>query len=1003
MRNALVRPTTIPLLVLCFHLALATAAGAAREVVADGATDPLGEHRHSMGSKQVALGKAAVATWTFDDASGQPDPQGWTAVDRTAQSGTYFQIEDFAGLGGGVGTGLSPLSGARSLWIGARPCASAELCSYASLPGYGNNWHQRFESVPFVVSGGVSISFDIRYDTDHGADAIFFEYRAESETWLTLLEFTGSGEETIDSYYFDPFATPAQFRFRFQSDDDGSDEDGDFDSSGAAIIDNLVISDATGIVDFQDFEGEATGALVTSDGDWAASSMPAFGLHADLFDGATVLQEDPLVTNTTNVWGFFAGSPDRICGSLSEQPVVPLARYEDGTLLYFWNEIRSPAVPIPGLAGQPLALEFDVYRDLPRALQVYYRFHIRSLVDGIWGEWRSNGFIYRSLTKEWYSHSFDVQALVEPGATDVQIAIGVQDWCPTFCGPEGVGCHTHAPLIDNVRLTSNLDEYVVTNTSDSGAGSLRAAITEVNANPSGGAILFDIAGAGTHTIQCTSTLPSIVRSVVVDGRTQPGYVGSPLVEVAGRFNAPLLDLTATNSAVFGLGLRRSGDGGQGSSSVGIRLASSGGIVQGCAFSNFRTASEVFGSDNLVGGVDSGEGNVFNGATRTAVYVGDGAQGNRILGNSIYDVQEMGIDLHPIGPSANDANDADGGANRGQNHPTLFSAQSKAVSTRIVGELASMAAQTYRIEFFSTSACGASGRGLGQVYLGSVDVVTQGTIGMGGTGLFDVELPVTVASGSSISATATDPAGNTSEISPCVVAVNTPAGAAVVVQPIDTTSGSLPVTLAFDQVLVGGETSLTITDVNPVQSFVSSDGLFYDISTTAQFTGEVEVCLTYDEALLLVPENRLLLFHWDTESIPPVWTEITSTLDTGTNTICGTTDHFSPFALGVDTVTDVESAPTLRTVVLRQNVPNPFNPFTTISFDVLRDGDAVQLRVFDVAGRLVRVLAEGERAAGTHVVSWDGRDFDGRTVSTGVYYYRLSTGSVELTRRMMLLK
>ncbi len=133
MRIALVRPTTISLLVLCFHLALASAAGAAKEVIAESKGRPLGEHRHALDSKYAAIGKAVVATWTFDDASGQPDRQGWTTADVTEQSGTYFHVEDFSGLGGVAGSGLSPLSGARSLWIGARPCATEELCSYAGL------------------------------------------------------------------------------------------------------------------------------------------------------------------------------------------------------------------------------------------------------------------------------------------------------------------------------------------------------------------------------------------------------------------------------------------------------------------------------------------------------------------------------------------------------------------------------------------------------------------------------------------------------------------------------------------------------------------------------------------------------------------------------------------------------------------------------------------------------------------------------------------------------
>ncbi len=85
-----------------------------------------------------------------------------------------------------------------------------------------------------------------------------------------------------------------------------------------------------------------------------------------------------------------------------------------------------------------------------------------------------------------------------------------------------------------------------------------------------------------------------------------------------------------------------------------------------------------------------------------------------------------------------------------------------------------------------------------------------------------------------------------------------------------------------------------------------------------------------------------------------------------------------------------------------NYPNPFNPQTTITFD-LNHPEQVSLEVYDLAGRLVRRLHSGGLEAGRHQVLWDGRGSQGRLAAAGVYFYRLSTESVIDTQRMMLVK
>ncbi|MBW7998426.1 MAG: T9SS type A sorting domain-containing protein, partial [Candidatus Glassbacteria bacterium] len=93
----------------------------------------------------------------------------------------------------------------------------------------------------------------------------------------------------------------------------------------------------------------------------------------------------------------------------------------------------------------------------------------------------------------------------------------------------------------------------------------------------------------------------------------------------------------------------------------------------------------------------------------------------------------------------------------------------------------------------------------------------------------------------------------------------------------------------------------------------------------------------------------------------------------------------------------------RAFELRQNYPNPFNPSTTITYSVPEGGREVRLEVFDIRGRLVRVLAGGVREAGTYSVEWEGDDEAGRAVSSGVYFSRLRWAGFSTVRKMVLVK
>jgi hypothetical protein len=108
------------------------------------------------------------------------------------------------------------------------------------------------------------------------------------------------------------------------------------------------------------------------------------------------------------------------------------------------------------------------------------------------------------------------------------------------------------------------------------------------------------------------------------------------------------------------------------------------------------------------------------------------------------------------------------------------------------------------------------------------------------------------------------------------------------------------------------------------------------------------------------------------------------------------------AATLDAVSGVP-APGPRRFALHGATPNPFNPHTTIAFEI-PTREVVVLQVFDLSGRLVRNLVVGEvRSPGLYEVVWNGRDDADRPVASGTYFYRLEAGPHRATRRMALVK
>ncbi len=168
------------------------------------------------------------------------------------------------------------------------------------------------------------------------------------------------------------------------------------------------------------------------------------------------------------------------------------------------------------------------------------------------------------------------------------------------------------------------------------------------------------------------------------------------------------------------------------------------------------------TNTTVGSVGDGNQIWFNGGDGVRI-ASDAGNGHSIRGNSIRSNDELGIDLNDDGITGNDLDDGDGGPNNQQNYPFLSDVSTSA-STTIAGTLNSTPNTTFDLDFYSSPSCDPTGFGEGATHLGSDDVTTDGNGDVAGG--FSIILTPTVAEGEFITATATDPSGNTSEFSQC---------------------------------------------------------------------------------------------------------------------------------------------------------------------------------------------------------------------------------------------
>jgi uncharacterized repeat protein (TIGR01451 family) len=180
---------------------------------------------------------------------------------------------------------------------------------------------------------------------------------------------------------------------------------------------------------------------------------------------------------------------------------------------------------------------------------------------------------------------------------------------------------------------------VITSGDTLGSGSLRDAITNANANPGPDLIIFQIPPGGPVTINLSDTLPTISDPVTIDATTQPGFAGSPIVELNGAgagAGADGLDIIAGSTSVRGLVINRFSNSGIALDNAGANLVQGNfigtNLAGDAALGNSQGGVTVTSTDNTIGGLATGLGNVISGNTLWGINLA--ASNNRVQGNSI---------------------------------------------------------------------------------------------------------------------------------------------------------------------------------------------------------------------------------------------------------------------------------------------------------------------------------------------------------------------------------
>jgi hypothetical protein len=1002
-----------------------------------------------------------LANYKFDSGA-TCTAQGWTTVDITAQTGTYWHVDDFAlsnSLGdiplahtSAAGLSFNAIQGTKSMWMGQRIPPPGPIdtihCGYVALPGYGNGWNQSFCTKNCIaVAGGATpdldVAFKLKFDSEPSYDSTLLEFTTDCAGTVGWTELDGgigvwdaaapSLTPTIIGSY-DVSGTPVKVRLRFMADSAWSNQDGLYAGFGTSV-DSLSVE----TLPVEDFEGEAVGA--TSSNDWEICNTPGYGNYLALFRRADANYEDQCRDNLSCYWAAIQGSTEfYTCGN-PPQPSQRVVPHVNARGEYISNEIWSPVIPLGG-SGTEFRLRYTVYEDLPLDNIVFHVWHVRTIgASGCPGPWKDRNFVHYGDSKTWVFRDFAIGSKVDANGVGIQIALGVIDMCPFWCGVLGTGsCHSPAPYFDQVKVlrvdisgpqwdVRAIDTYQDTFSNN---GTITGTARIDNA--------VDIRPYNSTTVQPGD---SAIAMYLIDanyvtgvGTNASGLSPDPNISTfIGRHKtkrqAYMWVQTWPYDGVDDPGDKVGEDLSEGPGGQANRYPFAGTqMVNGTLWTKIRMDYTYTGTANNAGDgatVPSTDPIIQN---RFNVDINDNlfTPGDTILyffsatsaGGTTYYSTESGTtdDVNVIAVAPMEATVLPaGGFNRGGDILYVDGADGFGIQPYFEGALMVLGLSEYVDRFDVRGPSSATSNRLG----GLVKNITNQLNACYSYILWDCgSLSVTLGDGSGDPEKTDDYALLNTFLSN----LSTPGGVYLsgnrVAEYLINYSGASAISFRTNYMpftLTSRNHRLAPTFFPIAPTIVPWPGRAFDDNTII-YGGCPELS---DFDVLAASGSSLVQMSYNTASSPhaAVLSKVNgnarvvmSGFSFGyirDNEINGTSDRaqflFNVLQIlgaydGVSFPVDAGDPSLINS--LAQNYPNPFNPTTTIAFSLKTRGN-VALNVYDVGGRLVRQLVNEVRAAGAHTLTWDGRDGNRVAVASGVYFYRLGTPGFSQTRKMVLLK
>jgi hypothetical protein len=975
----------------------------------------------------------------------QMDWQGWARVDNTGQKGTFFHVDDFAGLNGGHWGHLIPLEGNKSMWCGARPNPSDPyMCSWIAAPGYGSYWNQYLTSPAFSFIGAINWSYKCSFDSEDGWDITHVEYDAGNSSWQIVDEWTGRGDSIVTTLLALPQAS-TKLRYRLSSDSNTNDEDGLLNTDGAFIVDSIRVADNTGVIHFANFEAQAVGA--TTDGWWTAAPAPGYGRFAGL--KTNLADKDPCGDNFGTQIVFFIGSPfpsasypglydTPFCTGPGNKrapcqdemiisPVIDMHRYSTAK-----NAVQDALIPVGdlNLLGGTLAL-WTVYRDLPDVNCVFYTWSVRRLdplKNNCPTSWYNLNFVYYGANKDYIFTGQDVSKWLATN-DDVQIGFGVIDMCE-YWGTTTCNCiaHTPSPWFDQIRLLRyktegpqytyrdldifqdnfpeaeyDIESYVRADMADDINLAANPAIRPGDSmvvdatSPLGGGIAADHAGgpAVYLHVMCKyiGTANPLAKPLYING----AQLAPPLGRGPGKYDPHYVPAPAANWNIIQCDSSVGAGGSRPVNRWAVDLNDSL-FTRGYKIMYYFTAKDVAGIETAL---------PWNARSRTDRYFEftclptknsdvlfvDDFTGRGSFNGSVEDYWNPVFKAVLPGTSTDvetyvDRYDVNGPSSGVDNGPgsRAKNAQMTEYYYKIVWDCGDLSAYTITD--------GVNDKSNDCAMLVDWLSLAQHRVGLwicGDNVAADLKLlgtPITITlmqtwcgtdltNGSYFEATGGRPNGT---VTPLVVGDLGPAGAGIFQHSSVADQwyvfGGCAIINDFDVLKTVGTTSKVAAHYPPVLAVAQPAAIANDRTNSG---GNMVRTMWFGFSYMYIrddvkasPEDRFDIARdelaWEQQTVRP----------------------------------DVSQAPAPRAYKLLQNAPNPFNPSTSIKFD-MKDKGVVTLKIYNVAGQLVRTLMNGTKDVGSYTVTWDGKNDRGGAVASGVYFYKMETKDFSQTRKMVMLR